>query len=61
MPSITPSDRNQHLLFSSLEDQIEESSIVRVIDLLVDKLYSSIDIPSRKAEVADRIIRERAC
>jgi transposase len=51
MPSINPSDRKQHLLFSSLEDQLPEDSIVRVIDLLVDKLYTSIDIPSRKTEV----------
>jgi transposase len=51
MPSISPSDRNQQLLFSSLEDQITDDSIVRVIDLLIDKLYSSTNIPSRKTEV----------
>jgi transposase len=39
MSKIQPEDRYQQQLFSSLDDQVEKSSIVRVIDLIIDKIY----------------------
>jgi len=52
MATIAPSDRYQQELFSSLNDRVEEFSIVRVIDLLLDKLYESMDQkPTRKSDV----------
>jgi transposase len=52
MPSLRPLDRYQHQLFSSLEDQISDESIVRVIDILIDKLYETVDESfKRKTEV----------
>lgn len=39
MSQIKAENRNQQQIFSSLEDQVESHSIVRIIDLIVDKAY----------------------
>lgn len=41
MSEITPKSRYQSEIFSSLDDQVDESSIARIIDKIVDKLYGS--------------------
>jgi hypothetical protein len=41
MRSKTPADRHQLMLFNSLDEWISEDSMVRVIDLLVDKISAS--------------------
>lgn len=39
MSKIQPEDRYQQQLFSSLDDQVDKDSIVRVIDMIIDKIY----------------------
>lgn len=41
MSEIIPQSRYQSEIFSSLDDQVDQSSIVRIIDKIVDKLYES--------------------
>lgn len=41
MAEIQPADRFQQSMFSSLDEQVDSDSIVRIIDIIVDKLYKA--------------------
>ena len=57
MSEITPKSRYQAEIFSSLDDQVEQSSIARIIDKVVDKIYQSEQASNEKdneVSVVDR-------
>lgn len=54
MSEIIPKSRYQSEIFSSLDDQVDQSSIARIIDKIVDKLYGSEQRKKEKEkEVSD--------
>ncbi len=50
MSEIIPQSRYQSEMFSSLDDQVDEHSIARIIDKIVDKLYESKEPVNRDPE-----------
>jgi len=57
LSEITPKSRYQAEIFSSLDDQVEQSSIARIIDKVVDKIYQSEQASNEKdneVSVVDR-------
>lgn len=54
MSIIQPEDRKQQQLFSSLDEQLDSESIVRLIDLIIDKIYENKKIEQLKANDVGR-------
>jgi transposase len=54
MSKIRPEDRYQQQLFSSLDEQVNSESIVRVIDVIIDKIYEGKNIEQIKANEVGR-------
>lgn len=54
MSEISPSSRYQQEIFSSLEDQVDQESIVRIIDKAVDVLFKQEDARYKNGSQAGR-------
>jgi len=54
MSKIQPEDRYQQQLFSSLDEQIDSESIVRVIDVIIDRIYKNEEVEQIKANEVGR-------
>ena len=58
MSEITPKSRYQAEIFSSLDDQVEQSSIARIIDKVVDKIYQSEQASNEKEKEVSGVDRQ---